>query len=316
MKKETKVGLLGIISLTILYLGFNFLKGLDIFRTENEYYVNYPDVEGLQTSNPVMYSGVVIGRVMNIEPDQEKNQVKVTLAIKRNIKVTDKTVAIMADNGLLGGKVIKLQINAGNQLGDEGILLGQTAQGMLETVSEKLDPTLQNADSLMVNLTKIVKQFDQTGAALKTMLASANQTTNGVNGIIASNSKNLAAITSQAALLAANANVLTNKLNDVAGNMDAQIKPILQKTNTFADSLNAVQLGNTIAQLNASVVGLKGILNEINAGKGTLGKLTKDDSLYINLDRTAANAAKLLEDLKASPKRYVHFSLFGRKEKK
>jgi phospholipid/cholesterol/gamma-HCH transport system substrate-binding protein len=316
MKKEAKVGLLGIVSLAILYLGFNFLKGLDVFRTENEYYVTYPDVEGLQTSNPVMYSGVIIGRVMNIEPDQEKKQVKVTLAIKRSIKVTDKTIALMADNGLLGGKVIKLQISAGNQLGDESVLIGESAQGMLGAVTEKLDPTLRNADSLMVNLTKIVKQFDQTGAALKAMIASANQTTNGVNGVIASNSKNLTAITSNAALLAANANGLTSKLNDLTTNMDGQIKPILQKTNKFADSLNAIQLGNTVAQLNASVVGLKGILNEINAGKGTLGKLTKDDSLYVNLDRTAANAAKLLEDLKASPKRYVHFSLFGRKDKK
>jgi phospholipid/cholesterol/gamma-HCH transport system substrate-binding protein len=316
MKKEAKVGLLGIIALTVLYLGFNFLKGLDVFRTENEYYVNYPEVEGLQTSNPVVFSGVIIGRVMNIEPDQEKGLVKVTLAIKREIKLTDKTLAIMTDDGLLGGKKIKLKINSGNLVGDEATLQGTTAQGMLGSVQERLDPTLRNADSLMVNLTKIVKQFDQTGAALKTMIASANQTTNGVNGVIASNSKNLNAITSNAALLASNANNLTTKLNDLTINMDGQIKPILQKTNRFVDSLNAIQLGQTVAQLNASVAGLKGILNEINAGKGTLGKLTKDDSLYVNLDRTAANAAKLLEDLKASPKRYVHFSLFGRKEKK
>jgi len=309
MSKEAKVGLLGIISLAILYLGFNFLKGLDIFRTENEYYVYYTDVEGLQTSNPVVFNGVTVGRVMAIDVEQDKAQVKVTLAINRKISLTDKTIALMADNGLLGGKMIKLLVNKGQVLNDEATLQGDVAQGMMASVTSKLDPTLRNADSLMVNLTKIVKQFDQTGQALKAVLASANQTTNGVNGLLASNSKNISAIT-------ANASALTLKLNDLTTSMDAQIKPILQKTNTFADSLNAMQLGQTVAQLNASVASLQGILKEINSGKGTMGKLAKDDSLYTNLDRTAANAAKLLEDLKNHPKRYVHFSLFGKKDKK
>lgn len=308
MSKEAKVGLLGILSLTILYLGFNFLKGLDIFRTENEYYVYYSDVEGLQTSNPVVFNGVTVGRVMAIDVEQDKAQVKITLAINRKISLTDKTIALMADNGLLGGKMIKLLVNKGQALSDESTLQGDVAQGMMASVTSKLDPTLRNADSLMVNLTKIVKQFDQTGQALKAVLASANQTTNGVNGLLASNSKNISAIT-------ANAGALTLKLNDLTTSMDAQIKPILQKTNTFADSLNAMQLGQTVAQLNASVAGLQGILKEINSGKGTMGKLAKDDSLYTNLDRTAANAAKLLEDLKSHPKRYVHFSLFGKKDK-
>jgi phospholipid/cholesterol/gamma-HCH transport system substrate-binding protein len=309
MSKEAKVGLLGIISLAILYLGFNFLKGLDIFRTENEYYVYYTDVEGLQTSNPVVFNGVTVGRVMAIDVEQDKAQVKVTLAINRKISLNDKSIALMADNGLLGGKMIKLLINKGQAIQDEATLQGEVAQGMVTSITNKLDPTLRNADSLMVNLTKIVKQFDQTGQALKTVLASANQTTNGVNGVLASNSKNISAIT-------ANASALTLKLNDLTTSMDAQIKPILQKTNTFADSLNAMQLGQTVAQLNASVAGLQGILKEINSGKGTMGKLAKDDSLYTNLDRTAANAAKLLEDLKSHPKRYVHFSLFGKKDKK
>ncbi|MCU0326643.1 MAG: MlaD family protein [Spirosomaceae bacterium] len=309
MSKEAKVGLLGILSLTILYLGFNFLKGLDIFRTENEYYVYYTDVEGLQTSNPVVFNGVTVGRVMAIDVDQEKAQVKVTLAVNRKINMTDKTIALMTDNGLLGGKMIKLLINKGTTIGDEATLQPDVAEGMVTSITNKLDPTLRNADSLMVNLTKIVKQFDQTGQALKTVLASANQTTTGVNGLLASNAKNIAAIT-------ANASTLTLKLNDLTTSMDAQIKPILQKTNTFADSLNAIQLGQTVAQLNASVAGLQGILKEINSGKGTMGKLAKDDSLYTNLDRTAANAAKLLEDLKSHPKRYVHFSLFGKKDKK
>jgi phospholipid/cholesterol/gamma-HCH transport system substrate-binding protein len=140
-------------------------------------------------------------------------------------------------------------------------------------------------------------------------MASATQTTAGVNGIVAANSKNLLGITSNAAILTAN-------LNTIANNLDTQIKPILQKTSTLTDSLNAMRLGQTVSQLNSSIAGLQGVIKEINQGKGTLGKLAKDDSLYVNLDRTAANIALLMADMKLNPKRYVHFSLFGKKEKK
>ncbi len=309
MKKEIKVGLLGIVAFAIFYLGFNFLKGLDVFRTENEYFTYYSNAEGLQPSNPVMYNGVTVGRVVTVEPEQDKNRVKVMLAIQRQIKVSDKTMAVLADNGLLGGKMIKLLINAGKDLADEGILESTVEKGMLGSVTDKLTPTLKNVDSLMVTTTAIIKQFDQTAVALKALMASASQTTAGVNGIVAANSKNLLGITANAAALTAN-------LNTIANNLDTQIKPILQKTSTFTDSLNAMRLGETVGQLNNSIAGLQGVIKEINQGKGTLGKLAKDDSLYVNLDKTAANIALLMADMKANPKRYVHFSLFGKKEKK
>jgi phospholipid/cholesterol/gamma-HCH transport system substrate-binding protein len=309
MKKEIKVGLLGIITFAIFYLGFNFLKGLDIFRTENEYYTYFDNAEGLQTSNPVTYNGVSVGRVVLVEPEQAKNRIKVMLAVKRDIVVSDKTIAILADNGLLGGKVIKLQIQQGQALEDEATIASGIEKGMVASVTDKLTPTLKNVDSLLTTTTAIVKQFDQTATALKTLMASATQTTNGVNGIVAANSKSLSEIT-------ANAAILTSNLNTLSKSLDAQIKPILQNTSTFTDSLNAMHLGETVTKLNTSIAGLQGVIKEINQGKGTLGKLAKDDSLYVNLDRTAANIALLMEDLKENPKRYVHFSLFGRKEKK
>lgn len=308
MKKEVKVGLLGIVTFAIFYLGFNFLKGLDVFRTENEYFAYYSNVEGLQTSNPVMYNGVTIGRVVEVMPEQDRNRVKVMLAIKREIVVNDNSVAILSDNGLLGGKMIKLLIQSGTPLKDEGTLKSEIEGGLMSGLSERAAPVLKNADSLIVTLTSIVQQFDQTGVALKALIANANQTTNGVNAVVASNAKNLSAIT-------ANAATLTSNLNGLTTNLDAQIKPILQKTNTFADSLNAMRLGQTVAQLNSSVTSLQVMLKEINQGKGTIGKLATDDSLYVNLDKTAANLASLMADLQANPKRYVHFSLFGRKDK-
>lgn len=308
MKKEVKVGLLGIVTFAIFYLGFNFLKGLDVFSTENEYYAYYSNVEGLQSSNPVMYNGVTIGRVVKVSPDQQRNRVSVLLAIKKDIILNDNSVAVLSDNGLLGGKMIKLLIEAGNPIKDEGVLKSEIEGGLMSGLSERASPILKNADSLLINLTTVVKQFDQTGLAIKALINNADATTTGVNAIVAANSKNLSAVTANAAVLTANLNALTMSL-------DAQLKPILQKTNTFADSLNAVRLGQTMAHLNRTVASMHNMLSEINQGKGTLGKLATDDSLYVNLDRTAANLAVLLEDLKANPKRYVHFSLFGKKDK-
>jgi len=308
MKKEVKVGLLGIITFAIFYLGFNFLKGLDVFRTENEYYGYYSNVEGLQSSNPVMYNGVAVGRVVDVLPDQDKNRVKVIIAIKRQIVINDNSVAVLSDNGLLGGKMIKLLIESGIALEDEATIKTSIEKGLMSSVSAKVEPVLKNVDSLMVTLHTIVKQFDQTGTALKALMASAGQTTAGVNGIVAANAKNLSAIT-------ANAAVLTANLNGVTTNLDNQLKPILQKTSTFADSLNALRFGETVSKLNMSVASLQGILKDINQGNGTLGKLATDDSLYVNLDKTAANLAALMADLKQNPKRYVHFSLFGKKDK-
>lgn len=306
--KEAKVGLLGVVTLTIFYLGFNFLKGLDLFSSNNEYYTYYTDVQGLQVSNPVTYNGVTVGRVMKIEPQQAENRVKVLILVSDDIKLTENTTAVLADVSLLGSKAIKLLVSQGKALSNKVELKGELEKGMIDSATEQLSPTLARVDSVLINLNEVVKQFDDTGNAMKILMASATQTTNGVNGIVAKNSKSLAEIT-------ANAAILTSNLNKLTADLDRQIKPILAKTNTFTDSLNALRLGETVNTLNTSVASLQTILREINQGQGTLGKLTQDEALYKNLNATAADMDALLTDLKANPKRYVHFSVFGRKDK-
>ena len=308
--KEAKVGLLGIVTLTIFYLGFNFLKGLDLFSGNDEYYAYYADVQGLQSSNPVTYNGVTVGRVMDIEPEQEANRVRVSFLVSNKIKLTDNTVALLANESLLGSKMVKLIVNDGTTITNDNVeLKGGIEGGLIDSATEQLSPTFAKVDSLLITLTGVVKQFDHTGDAMKVLMASATQTSNGVNGIVAKNSKSLAEIT-------ANAAILTSNLNLLATDLDQQIKPILSKTSTFTDSLNAMQLGKTVSSLNTSVASLQAILKDINSGEGTLGKLTQDEALYRNLNATAADLDALLLDLKTNPKRYVHFSLFGGKDKK
>ena len=309
IKKEIKVGLLGLVALIVFYIGFNFLKGLDLFSTVVEYHVQYKDVQGLEISNPVTYNGVNIGRVLKMTPNYGKNVVDVTLSINKKLSVSEGTIAILGDNGLIGGKLIKLILGKGKKLKDGSLLASSIETGLMQNVQDKLTPTLKNVDSLLVTVTSIVKEFSSTGDALKLLMANATQTTTGVNAVIGNNASNLGKITSNAALL-------TENLNTLSKSLDQQIKPLLIKTGTFADSLNQLQLGKTVSNLNATIKGLETIVKEINSGKGTIGKLAGDDSLYTNLDRTAASLNLLLSDMKVNPKRYVHFSLFGKKEKK
>lgn len=307
-KREAKVGLLGLIGIVILYFGFSYLKGSDLFSTTQSYKVYYKDVLGLEVSNPITYSGVVVGRVLGMKPDYERDRVEVSLAIKKEVKLTNNTSVILADDGLIGGKLLKLIIQPGEKAKGGQEFKGEIESGLMQMMQSKLDPTLKNVDSLTVTLTKVVGEFAQTGQALKVLLASATTSTAGVNGIIANNSKNLSAITGNAAILTQNLNTLTKSL-------DAQLKPILEKTGTFTDSLSRVKLGSTVNSLNATIKDLQGVVNGINEGKGTLGKLAGNDSLYVNLDKTAASLNMLLSDMKSNPRRYVHFSLFGGKDK-
>lgn len=307
-KREAKVGLLGLIGIVILYFGFSYLKGSDLFSTTQTYKVYYKDVLGLEVSNPITYSGVVVGRVLGMKPDYDKDRVEVTLAIKKEVKLTKNTSVLLADDGLIGGKLLKLKIQPGELAKGGQEFKGEIESGLMQMMQSKLDPTLKNVDLLTVTLTKVVGEFAQTGQALKVLLASATTSTAGVNGIIANNSKNLSAITGNAAVLTQNLNTLTKSL-------DAQLKPILEKTGTFTDSLSQVKLGSTVNSLNATIKDLQGVVNGINEGKGTLGKLAGNDSLYVNLDKTAASLNMLLSDMKSNPRRYVHFSLFGGKDK-
>lgn len=308
ISKEVKVGVLGIIGLVLLYYGFNFLKGSDIFSSTKDYHLTFKDVMGLEVSNTVTYNGVVVGRVSSVTPDYENDRVNVVVALKKEVKITDKSDILLADAGLVGGKTLILRILPGNPLPPGSQVKTGVQTGLLGSVTEMLDPTLEKVDSLLSTLNVVATEFQDSGNALKTLLASATQSTAGLNAIMASNSKNLNTITGNAA-------VLTADLNRVVKDLDTQLKPILANATKFTDSLSSMQIAATMDKLDATVASFQSIMSEINSGKGTIGKLTSNDSLYMNLNNTAESLNKLMVDLKANPKRYVHFSLFGRKDK-
>jgi len=306
VSQEVKVGLLAIISLMMLYFGFQFLKGSDFFSSTNRYQVIYDNIDGLTASNPIRINGLSVGQVKKIDILQDQgNKMLVTMDLKKDIIVTQGSQAVLADDGLLGGKLIRLLIKPNAPLLESGGQLVATKEsGLSALIREKTLPVLNNVDSLTYQLNRVVAQFDQTGVVLNQTLRNANAAV-GTLGLTVSENR--------AALQTTLANV--NKLSSSLIETEKQLKPILAKADTFADSLQGLQLKQTLRTVNKTVDNLQRMLADISKGRGSLGKLASDDALYSNVNKTTASLEKLLTDFRENPKRYVHFSLFGRKEK-
>ena len=306
ISQEVKVGLLAVVTLLMLFFGFNFLKGSDFFSSNHKYTIIYDNIDGLTASNPVQINGLTVGQIRNIRILQDQgNKLLVTIEVKSGIRVTKGSRAVLADDGLLGGKLIRLSINPGTpQLENGGMLVSAKESGLSALIKEKTLPVLNNVDSLTYQLNRVVGQFDQTGVVLNRTLEAANAGVRTLDLAISENRAGLRATLD-------NVNRLSNSLVET----EKQLKPILAKADTFTDSLQGLQLKQTLGSVNKTVDNLQKILGAINEGQGSLGKLTTNDSLYRNVNATTASLEKLLTDLRENPKRYVHFSLFGKKDK-
>lgn len=306
LSQEAKVGILAIVALTLLYFGFNFLKGSDFFSANRQYEVIYDNVDGLTVSNPVQINGFSVGRVKSIQILQDKgNQMLVTLDVRKDIVVGEGSKAILADNGLLGGKLIRLDVNLkGQPLDNEGRLVAVKETGMVASLSNKATPVLNNVDSLTRNLNRIILSFDKTAGILNQTLEGANRVTGTLDLTVREN---------RAALQTTLGNI--SRLSASLAETEKQFKPILAKANSFADSLNALQLRQTLTAATQTVNNLQQLLAGIQQGKGSIGKLASDEALYANVNATTVSLERLLTDFRQNPKRYVHFSLFGRKDK-
>ncbi len=297
---------MAIFAIVMLYLGFHVLKGSDVFSRTYKYYVIYDNIDGLTASNPVLLNGLNVGRVQAIKLLQDRqNKLLVSLDIQKGIVLPKGTTAVLADGGLLGGKVIHLAMgNSATMLQDEDTLMSNKEAGISALLQEKALPLVTHADSLVKNLDAVASGFKETGLILNQVLKNYDQTGTNLQGLLGDNRKNLLAITT-------NMNKLTASLIET----EKELKPLLAKTGTLADSLNALRLGETVQSANRTIAELRQILASVEAGKGTAGKLIKDETLYNNLNKTMVSLNKLMTNFREQPKRYVHISVFGKKDK-
>ncbi len=296
---------MAVAAMVMLYFGFHILKGSDVFSRTNQYYVIYDNIDGLTASNPVLLNGLNIGRVREIKLLQDrKNQLLVSLDIQKGISVPSGSAAILADGGLLGGKVVHLAVGTGTPMQDGDTLLAKKEAGITTVLQQQALPLVTHADSLIKNLNQVVAGFEETGLILNQVLKNYNQTGSSLQGLLNENRTNLLALTSN-----------LNKLSTSLVETEKEIKPLLTKTGTLADSLNALRLGETVRNANKTIAELHTLLASVESGKGTAGKLVKDETLYNNIDRTMVSLNKLLTNLREHPKRYINISVFGKKDK-
>lgn len=308
VSNETKVGALTAIAITILVLGYNFLKGKDLFTSTTKYYAIYNRVDGLAPSNAITINGYRIGQVIGVNLIPEDSmRVKVTLEIKSEIKVGDSAIAKIFDADLFGSKAIELVLNSSKSkriLNNGDTLISEVQASIVSSVSKIVAPIKDKAENLIESLDSIFG--GETGANLKGTIANLNaittnfkNTSKRLDGIVSSQEKRLDVIF---------ANVLSISTN--LKNNNEAITATIQNLKSFSDTLAAVKIQQLVANAENALAQVNFITEKINKGEGSLGLLINDKELYNNLNKSSADLDALLKDMKENPKKYVHFSIW------
>ncbi|WP_017732094.1 MlaD family protein [Nafulsella turpanensis] len=305
ISKEAKVGILAISAIVILYIGFNFLKGINFFDPSVTYYAVYSNVDGLSVSNPVKINGYRIGRVSSIELLQagEEPRMLVGMDVTDDLKVFRGSKAVLVDDDLLGSKAIVMQIEAGGPLLDEGdTLISVIDQPLTAMIQERADPIIADIDTTLTRVNNILGELSGSGGKVESAVGELDQTAQLLKQMVLENRRDINVIIN-------NMRQLTEALTDP----ESGIKPFVAKLNQVADTLNDLQLKQTVASANQAIASLEKITKGLENGDGSLGKLLQDDSLYTNLNKSSADLDRLLIDIRENPGRYIDldFSLIG-----
>ena len=312
IKNETKVGVLAAFAIALLIIGYNFLKGNAIFSSETVLYARYSHVDGLGVSKPVLINGFQIGRVdqLTLQPN---GTIVATLKIKGKYDIPKNTIARLESTDLLGGKAIVMDLgNDRNYAQDGDTLNANVEKGLMETVQpvqKKAEQIIAKMDSILTSVNSILnpnfqKNVDKSFTSIASTLGALEATSKKVDALVGSESSKLSSILSNVEQITVNFK-----------NNGAKIDAILSNLNSVTDKVAAVNFKQTIDNANKAVADLQGMVSELKAGKGSLGKLLNDEEMYKNLTGASKNLDNLMIDLKANPKRYVHFSVFGGKNK-
>ncbi|MBQ9559938.1 MAG: MCE family protein [Bacteroidaceae bacterium] len=294
MKREIKIGITGIVALVVLFFGMKFLKGVKLFDTNDTYYIRFKDAKALSKSSTVYADGFNIGIVSNVVYDyNHPGNVIVAISVDKNVKIPHGTIAAL-DEAMLGGCTLNMTMgpNPADRYMPGDTLIGNTANGLMAAAADvlpKVEVVLAHVDSLILTL-----------------------------NALASN-PNLSQIMVNAEHVTANLNESSKQLNHLLNKDIPQMATTFNKAGenvvTLTDNLNKLELQTTLNKVNQTMDNVQAATNKLNSPDNNLGLLLNDTALYGNLNNTVISATSLLEDLKAHPSRYVHFSVFGKKAK-
>jgi phospholipid/cholesterol/gamma-HCH transport system substrate-binding protein len=314
IRKEVKVGAIVLSGIIVLYFGINFLKGKDFFSNEKRAYAVYDRIEGLSPSNIVQVNGLKAGFVRDIKllPDHS-GHIIVTMLIKNEMKIPRNSVAQIFSTDLLGTKGIRLLFgNSSEDLQSGDTLQSDIQKSISEEVSAQVAPIKAKAENLLSSLDSVAGILrdvfnEKTKQNLKNSFASISTSLHSMESISGNLDTVMRRSSGKIKSIIDNIEFITSNLK----NNSEHISNAIENIANISDTLRRANLAQTIENTKKTLEMTSSIFEKVNRGKGSLGMLINDDSLYVNLNSSARSLDALIKDLKANPKRYVHFSLVG-----
>jgi phospholipid/cholesterol/gamma-HCH transport system substrate-binding protein len=314
ISNETKVGALAVVSITLLVLGYNFLKGKKLFSDSKTLIGKFGNVNGLANSNPVMINGLQVGTVYKISPTKNMREIMVNINITSDIDIPNNSIAIIKPNPL---GITNLEIKLGDSnvfLKNNETIITEANAGIFNDILKKVDPvlyelknSLSSIDSFVVKLTGVIDP------AAKNNIGSALGNLNKITASLIISAASLETLlNTQTGTLAKTLNNLSSVTGNLASNND-KISAVLTNLDKTTTKLSQLDLQKTLDSLDATINNLKSIVSKFNTNNGTIGLLLNDPSLYKNLASTSNKLNLLLDDIRVNPKRYVNISILGRK---
>ena len=300
LSNEIKTAILVLSGILMFIVGFSYLKSNNIFSSDRTFFAIYDDIEGVSVGTPVTVSGFNVGSIQDISFYQNTMDILVKFRVENKVKFSKNSVAQIYETGLIGGKALAILPNNGPLAQSGDTLRSSIAPGLTELVNDKLSPlqekiesTFVSADSLLKNINNVLdvnsqNQIKESFSQLSDLAINLKESAENLNSIINSNEI---------------------KINDIVSNVDNFSSNFSSLSNSFSDV--EVIIGNLTKTSN----NLNSIIDEISSGNGTFNQLIYDDSMIKSLNEASNNLNLLMEDLRLNPKRYVHFSLFGKKNK-
>ena len=320
LSKEVKTGIVAAVAIAIVVYGFNFLNGTDILRKRNYTYAIYDKTDGLLEASPVLVSGVKVGQVHKTALIKRANgyKVLVTFILTEDINIPKESKAKLISVDLLGSKAIDIKFsNSTVFIGKNDTLLADYEDDLKTAVDKRIAPLQKKAENLISSIDSVMQVVQEVLNAnvrqnlvasfesIKTTLFSLQHAASGIDTLVSTQSSKVGMILTKVQSLTSNLEKNNDKLTNILTNFS-----------NISDSLAKSNIKTTIEHANLAVSQVNNMLEGINNGKGTLGKLVKNDSIYNNLNRASNDLDLLLLDLREHPKRYVSISVFGRKDKK
>ena len=319
---QVKIALVAILAVVVLFLGMQFLKGLSLFSNDAHYKIKFDDITGLSNSTPVYARGFKVGIVRNINYDYDKlgELITVDINVDRTLRIPEgNTAEIISD--IMGNVKVELKFAKNSQiLKENGWIDGRINDGTLgdlKSMVPSFQKMLPKVDSILGSVNALLAD-----PALKSSMHNIDKITNDLttstrelNTLLAQVNGSLPSLVTKTGRVMDNANGLMNNANRGITEARGAIRGANTMMATLNNKVNGVDVEGTMARVNATIDNLNAFTAKLNSGEGSMGLLLNDASLYNNLNNTVRSADSLLTNLKAHPKRYVHFSIFGRKDK-